>query len=325
MRRYLVVMAALVVVIPILTMVLARGFTSEIPLLSQLFDGERESMDVKHLEMALGQKGDAIMARADFPVSRSSISTALLYRATAPDSKGIVVTLTQNGQQVQFPPARSVLFYGSSTDDVGTPQIGLSIKTPDKEYGETETLEEAKARARRTYDLVWGLIRNINNSGWKRYVHPISARLVGSVTYPLSEDRGIDSLNLVNYADPNYQLSWEQWQRIGEHVYIDWKWYTPGAFLTVTYSRGAVEAGWPVSSDLDVKVETEWSVLLGTGEQGDDLQAAKKHYAGKLPEFLKTRARKEAKARKLGLTILKDYQNPPIGGITIPDIEPSNG
>ena len=274
-------------------------------------------MDAHTLEFTLGEKGDAIVQRSNFSIKRSGVSSVLFF--TARDTQ---FRLSHPQFGLLFPPARTVLFYDNARDDYGVDKVNMHLDLPNAPISKGMHDPETVAYERQKYELVKNLQSNLQTAGWKRFIIQSDPRLMGRVTYRFKDgylqQPSIADLELVSpfLADPEYQLTWEDWQNFNGG--FTWQWHAEGMLLEVSYLPYSREEGSAVYDDLDIKIRTSAS-LSGASHPNE---ATRAEYADSLMGALLYRFEVEEQARAIGLPILESYQDPTmVSGVPVPSMD----
>ncbi len=307
---------------------LGAGLLLTLPILSQFFIGYIPSdysptttrtpiMAAHTLKFTLGEKGDAIVQRSKFSIRRSGVSSVLFFTA-----RNAQFHLNHPQFGLIFPPARSVLFYDNARDNYGVDEVNMSIILPDGPIFKGIQDAEFKAYDRQVYELVTSLQGNIQGAGWQRYITLSNPRLIGRATYSLNDNYrqqpNFEDLKFYSpsLADPDYHLTWEDWQNLKEDFM--WQWYADNMLLKLSYTPDSRDANTTIYDRLDVTIRTSAS-LSGASHPNE---ATRIEYAASLMNSLIYRLKLEDRARAMGLPILESYQDPTmVSGVPVPSMD----
>ncbi len=276
-------------------------------------------MNTRVLEFALGEQGDAIVQRANFSIQRSGVNSVLFYTAQNAQPK-----LRHPKYGLIFPYAYMVLFYDNARDTYGADEVDMSIELPDAPLFEKMTDPQLEAYDRQVYELVMNLQASIQAVGWQRYIMLSDPRLTGRITYRFKSNYQTQTTDmdpkLISplLADPNYQLTWEEWQNLKGD--FNWLWQAEGMLLEVRYMRDfrTESSKRRILDNLNVILQTTNS-LSGASHPNE---ATRAKYATTLAGALLLRIKAEEQARALGLPILESYQDPTmVTGVPVPSME----
>ncbi|NWC08543.1 hypothetical protein HX776_06860 [Pseudomonas agarici] len=297
----------------------ARFFVAYIPVDYLPAITRSSLMPPKKLEFMLGEKGDAIVQRSNFTIQHSGVSSALFYTV-----RNAQFSLKHPQHALIFPPASTVLFYDDASDNYGVDEVKVRVKLTDTPILNDTTEPQIEAYDRQVYDLVMSLQASIQTAGWQRFIMPGSPRLIGRSSY-LFEKGYLNEPNIADIglypgflADPNYQLTWEDWRQLREGFF--WQWQADGMLLEVDYTPGTREKvrNIPIFDSLNITLQTS-SSLSGASHPNE---ATRTKYAGQIHQVLLKRIAIEAKARAAGLPILESYRDPTmVSGVPVPSME----
>ncbi|MGF6094876.1 hypothetical protein [Pseudomonas sp. 18175] len=296
---------------------LAHFFTGNIPTDYQSTTNRKSLMNAPILEFALREKGDDIVKRSKLPIESSGVSSVLFYSA-----RNVRFQLKSSTLGLIFPPAYSVLFYDNARDNYGVDEVNMGIALPKAPIFKGLQDSEVIAYNRQLYELISNIQTNIQAAGWQRFITLGDPRLIGRATYRFKDNylqhSSIADLELVSpfLADPEYQLTWEDWQNLNEG--FTWQWHADGMLLEVSYLPYSRVGGSAISDDLDVKIRTSAS-LSGASHPNE---ATRAEYADSLMGALLYRFEVEEQARAIGLPILESYQDPTmVSGVPVPSMD----
>ena len=276
-------------------------------------------MTSRVLEFALGEKGDTVIQHANFSIQRSGVSSALFYTA-----RNTQYRLKHPKYGLTFPLASTVLFYDDAGDTYGVDEVDMSIELPDAPLFKEATDQQLETYDRQVYDLVMNLQASIQAAGWRRFIMLGDPRLTGRTTYRFKSNYQTQTTDmdpkLISplLADPNYQLTWEEWQNLKGD--FNWLWQAEGMLLEVRYMRDfrTESSKRRILDNLNVILQTTNS-LSGASHPNE---ATRAKYATTLAGALLRRIKAEEQARALGLPILESYQDPTmVTGVPVPSME----
>ena len=318
MRRSTIFWTSGIGLLLILT-ILARLFIVYIPSNSAPTADRKSLMKTPILEFALGEKGNDIINRAEFPISSSGVSSVLFYRTS-----NVRYQLKHTKLGLLFPPAYTVLFYDNASDDHGVDEVNMRIDLPDGPLFKGPHTPEIEAYDSQVYALINGIQDSILTAGWQRFIMPSDPRLIGRATYYFKDGHlkkpNIADLKLTStfLADPDYRLTWEDWQNLQGG--FTWQWHADGMLLKLRYSPGSREEGseTPIFDSVQIIIRTSAS-LSGASHPNE---ATRIKYAASLMDSLLYRFELEEQARAIGLPILDSYQDPSmVSGVPVPSMD----
>ena len=275
------------------------------------------------LLFGLGENSDEIMRKANVPIRKSKLSTALMYDASR-ITTGIepVFQLKDDRYGVLFPQATDVEFMSDSEDGARVRNIEVSFKVPPPPH-DIKDQAALSAYDDAMYRYVTDVIARVNRAGWKRFIAADSPRLAGLDTYifdaPVSGQKYSPPPGIV-YADPTYSLTLEQWKHLSAGDTIIWSWHVDDMFTDLKYTKDFRTADAPlmVGDQLSATIRTDETWLDPFGKEGDVTpDALRARYRSALPEMLAIRAKAEAAARAQGATILDHWNETAISGVPV--------
>jgi hypothetical protein len=165
-------------------------------------------------------------------------------------------------------------------------------------------------------NFAYGVVKNILEAGWVRYIFPDEPRVSGKESKKLSDcERFLGHYVLVHPCfDPAYEMSEEQWAAMSS--FYNWYFYKDGYYLKFTAWRSRDEKYLPGQASylftIEIKSEQEFWLLHFKG--GD-----RTRWKQLLPELLDVytsrRETIENEAEHAGIEIDRTYQDPPISAL----------
>jgi hypothetical protein len=275
-----------------------------------------------NLIFGLGDNSGEVMRAAKVPISRSYISTALMYDSSR-IATGVepVFELRDPKHGVVFPQTTDVEFMSDTGEGgkIRTIHLRFKVPTSPKDVHDTAAFE---AYDEAMYRYVMDVIARVNAAGWKRYIPLSTPRLTGLDTY-VFEPTGYDGRTFVSppsivYGDPNYKLTLDQWKHLSRGNSVTWRWYSDGAFIDLTYAKDHRSPELPIvlgdQLDAEIQSEASWLDLYGA-----TYEAGRAKYQSLVPKFMHERTEAEAKARAQGARVLTDWMDPSIAGVAPPN------
>jgi hypothetical protein len=276
-----------------------------------------------NLSFGLGENSDEIMRKSAVPIRKSTVSTALMYDASR-IATGVepVFEFKDDRYGVLFPQATSIEFMSDSEEGARVRNIEVTFKVPGPPH-DIKDQAALSAYDDAIYRYVMDVIARINRAGWKRFIAADSPRLSGLDTYvfdaPVSGQKyspppGID------YADPTYPLTLEQWTHLRAGGTVIWSWHVDNMFIDLQYTKDfrAADAPLVVGDQLSATIRTDETWLDAFGKDGDVTpDALRARYRSALPEMLATRRKAETMARAQGATILDHWNEAVISGVPV--------
>ena len=273
-----------------------------------------------NLVFGLGDDGDEVMRTAKVPISKSRISTALMYDASK-ITTGVEPVFQFTGRHgIAFPQATDVEFM-SDTEEGGkvrTIQVTFKLPVSPKDVRDAQAFE---VYDRDMHRYVMNVVSIINVAGYKRFIDLSSPRIGGRSTYAV-EPKGYGGASYASsqqivWADPNSKLSLDDWKHLPRGWDVIWDWYADGVFIELKYTRDHRSANLPIvlGDQLFLTIQTESSWLDVYGPTYD---SAREKYEREIPKLLRQRALEESKARAMGAHILTDWVDPVIAGVFPP-------
>ncbi|WP_322053396.1 hypothetical protein [Paraburkholderia bannensis] len=276
-----------------------------------------------NLTFGLGENSDEIMRNAAVPIKKSAVSTALMYDASR-IATGVepVFQLKDERHGVLFPQASDVEFMSDSEEGARVRNIEVTFKVaaPPRDIKDQAALSAYDGAM---YRYVMDVVARINGAGWKRFIAADTPRLVGLDTYafdaPVSGQRYSPPPG-INYADPTYLLTLQQWKHLKAGGTVIWSWHVDNMFIDLKYTKDFRMADAPlvVGDQLNATIKTDETWLDAFGKNGDStIDALRARYRSALPEMLAARKREETMARAQGATVLDQWNETVISGVPV--------
>jgi hypothetical protein len=277
-----------------------------------------------NLAFGLRENSDDVVRNAKVPIQKSKISTALMYDASR-IATGVepVFQFKDPRHGIRFPQATDVEFMSDSEDGARISNIQIEFKVPEspKDVSDKAAFEAYDAAM---YRYVMDVIARINAAGWQRYIYLSEPRLAGLDTYIFQSrysGQKYVSPSVIAYADPTYKLSQDQWNHLRSGRDIVWSWHVDGMFLDLKYTKDYRSPDLPIvlGDMLSANIQTDEARLGIIGQSGEaGLAARRAQYQQEIPGWLEERKKAEAKARAQGATILEQWKDATVAGVSVP-------
>jgi len=164
--------------------------------------------------------------------------------------------------------------------------------------------------------FAYGVIHQILDAGWARYVFPDEPRIAGRESVNLPDCRKVFGYHVLVHPcfDPLYEMSDQQW--LGGDRFYNWYFYRDGYYLRfkVWRSRDQKDPPGQASYLFNVEVESEqefWSSHF----KSEDRSQWKALLPGLLEKYRLRREEIETQVERAGIEIDRSYQDPPISAL----------